>query len=71
MSCFTYQNEKGFLKINFILITLGAGKVVKQVLSFWKATWQFLLLMDLKMSTPSDPLNSFLGINLKENQKET
>lgn len=71
MSCFTYQNEKGFLKINFISITLGAGKVVKQVLSFWKATWQFLLLMDLKMSTPSDPLNSFLGINLKENQKET
>lgn len=51
------------------LVILGAGKAVRQVLSSQKTIWQFLLLMNFMMSTPLSPLNSFVGINQKENKR--
>lgn len=55
---FTYQMERLFCCCCccFILITFAAGKIVRQMLSSWKAIWQFLLLMDL-MPTHFDPLS--------------
>ena len=58
---FHLPNGKTFLLLlllfYFILMTLAAGKIVRQMLSSWKAIWQFLLLVDLIMPTHFNPLS--------------